>query len=253
MEKPMFQLQAVFFDLGDTLIALGEGLGGYEARLAQRVGRVYDSLAAAGATLPARQLFCDDLASGSEGRYQRALAEQQGLDIYDVMRWFFERLEITADDHLVQIAGAAYCRGAVAAAPLRQGAVAVLTQLRDRGLRMGVISNTLQPAVFADDSLLQHGLLDFFAARTYSSEARVAKPNPGIFRQALAALDVSAEHALHVGDRLVADVSGAHNIGMKAVHIVVPGRTPEVHDGIAPDATIAELPELIPLLSQLFP
>jgi len=249
----MTRLQAVFFDLGDTIIDLGEGLGGYEARLAQRVGRVYDALAAAGAALPARQHFCDALASGSEGRYQRALAEQQGLDIYDVMRWFFDRLGIAADDRLVQIAGAAYCRGTVAAAPLRQGAIAVLTELHDRGLRLGVISNTLQPAVFADDSLLQHGLLDFFTARTYSSEARVAKPNPGIFRQALAAVDVAPEHAFHVGDRLVADVSGAHSVGMKAVHIVVPGRAPEAHDGIVPDATIAELTDLIPLVPDLFP
>jgi HAD superfamily hydrolase (TIGR01549 family) len=248
----MTHLEAIFFDLGDTIIDLGEGLGGYERRLAQRVGRVYDVLLSSGASLPDRQVFCEALASGSEGCYQRSLAEQQGLDIYDVMRWFFDQMGVAADEQMVQAAGAAYCAGATSAAPLRAGALEVLTQLRACGLRLGVISNTLQPAQFMDESLARRGLLAFFAVRAYSSEVRVAKPSPGIFKAALAALDVPPERALHVGDRLVADIAGAHAVGMKAVHIDVPGRAPESHDGILPDARIAELPELLTVLPQLF-
>jgi FMN phosphatase YigB (HAD superfamily) len=54
----MSELQAVLFDLGDTLVDLGEGCGSYEARLLARIGRVYDALAAAGVALPDRASFC---------------------------------------------------------------------------------------------------------------------------------------------------------------------------------------------------
>jgi len=37
-------LRGVFFDLGDTLVDLGEGRGSYEQRLALRTGHVYDAL-----------------------------------------------------------------------------------------------------------------------------------------------------------------------------------------------------------------
>jgi len=246
----MTNLQAVFFDLGDTLVDLGEGRGDYEERLKARVGRVYDALAAAGAQLPDRTLFCDALANGSEERYRRALAEQQGLDIYDVLRWFFERMGIRPDDGLLEIGGDAYCRGVTAGLPLRTGALDLLRELRGRGLKLGVISNTLQPGRYLDDSLARKGLLEFFPARIYSSEVRVAKPHPAIFRAALAALDVPPERALHVGDRPEADVAGAHGVGMKAVLIGVPHR-PSEESSAVPDARIAELPELLEVLDGL--
>jgi putative hydrolase of the HAD superfamily len=247
----MTKLEAVFFDLGDTLVDLGEGRESYEERLVVRVNKVYDVLAAAGKSLPDRKLFCDALATGSEARYQRALAEQQGLDIYAVLRWFFDLMGISADDGLLEASAEAYCRGSTAAAPLRLGAREVLAQLHTRGLRLGVISNTLQPGRYLDEALTRRGLLDYFVARLYSSELGVAKPHPAIFRAALAALDVAPERALHVGDRLKADVAGARGVGMKAVLIEVAHR-PEQDPVIVPDARIAELPELVDVLSWLF-
>jgi putative hydrolase of the HAD superfamily len=48
----------------------------------------------------------------------------------------------------------------------------------------------------------------------------VAKPDPGIFRIALDALDVPADGAvLHVGDSLRYDVAGALAAGLQPVHM----------------------------------
>jgi putative hydrolase of the HAD superfamily len=246
----MIPFDAVCFDLGDTLVDLGEGRGSYEARLAMRVSRVYDVLAQAGVAPADRQAFCHALATSSEARYHQAVAEQRGIDISDVLRWFFAHHGIPADDGLIEAAAEAYCRGSGEVTPLRVGAREVLNTLRDHGLRLAVISNTLQPARYLDESLARRGLLEYFPVRVYSSEVRVAKPHPAIFRAALAALNVRPERAVYVGDRLVTDVAGAQGVGMKAVLIEVPQRIEQVPH-IVPDARIRELPELLAVLPRL--
>jgi putative hydrolase of the HAD superfamily len=51
-----------------------------------------------------------------------------------------------------------------------------------------------------------------------SGEVGARKPEPAIFEAALAELDVAAEDAVFVGDRLVDDVAGAAAVGMTTVH-----------------------------------
>jgi putative hydrolase of the HAD superfamily len=243
----MTNLQAVLFDLGDTLVDLGEGRGDYEAHVRVRAGRVYDALTAAGVTLEERHAFCVILAHESEAGYRNATARQEGIDIYDVLAAFFAQRGQPLSDELVRLAGDAYCRRSGDHAPLRPGAIETLTALRARGLRLGVISNTIQPARHMDDGLVLRGLAGYFPVRIYSSAARVAKPHPQIFRAALDALGVAPEAAAYVGDRLRADVGGAHAIGMKGILIKVAHRI-EQDPAIVPDARIAELPELLEIL-----
>ena len=128
---------AILFDLGDTLVDLGEGRGDYEARLVVRAARVCDALAALGAPIANRQHFAEALAHGSEARYQAAVAEQRGIDIYDVMRWFLPQMGIASDEAWVQAAGDAFYDGTPTASGLRIGARELLAELSDRGWRPG--------------------------------------------------------------------------------------------------------------------
>ena len=193
----MANLQAVLFDLGDTLVDLGEGRGSYEARLAVRVGHVYDALAAAGALLPERDAFCHALAADSEAQYHAALAEQRGISIDTVMRRFFEHTGMPADDGLVAKGSEAYCLGGAAEpAALRPGALETLTTLRAWGLKLGAISNTVQPARYMQQAHARRGLAPFFDVEVYSSEVGVAKPHPAIFRVALDGIGVPPECGL---------------------------------------------------------
>jgi putative hydrolase of the HAD superfamily len=246
----MSRFEAVLFDLGDTLVDLGEGRGDYEARVAVRAMHVADALTALGAPIADRQRFAEELAHSSEARYRAAVTEQRGIDIYDVLRWFLPRMGIPPLDAWVEAGGNAFYQAAPTAAGLRIGARAVLEALSARGYRLGVISNTLQPGVLMDRTLAGRGLLDFFPVRVYSSDARVAKPHPGIFRAALEALGLPPERTVYVGDRLDADVAGAQAAGMKGVLIEVAHR-PERNPAIAPDGRIAELPELPDVLARM--
>lgn len=244
------RVEAIFFDLGDTLVDLGEGRGDYEARLAVRGARVYDALAALGAPVADRERFAGALAHASEAYYQAALAAQRGVDIFAALRWFLPCQGLPADEAWVRAGGEAFYAGAAAGPGLRQGARALLEALQAGGARLGVISNTLAPSAFMDRSLAGHGLLDFFPVRVYSSEVGVAKPHPAIFQAALAAARVTPGQAIYVGDRLHADVAGAQGAGLKAVLIEVSHR-PEHDPAITPDARIKALPELLAALPRL--
>ncbi len=91
----------------------------------------------------------------------------------------------------------------------------VLERLRRAGARLVVVSNwdVSLHAVLRDTGL--DGLVD---AVLTSAEEGVAKPDPELFRRALAvAGDVAPADALHAGDDLDADIAGARAAGIPAV------------------------------------
>lgn len=97
---------------------------------------------------------------------------------------------------------------------------ALLEALRNRGLKLALVSNTASPEWLLRPVLERQGLIERVDAVVLSSEVGKRKPHPAIFERALADLDVRAEEALFVGDRLEADVAGASRAGMKTVQAV---------------------------------
>lgn len=98
-------------------------------------------------------------------------------------------------------------------------AAPVLTGLRERGIRVGVLSNTMWPrwhheAVFARD-----GLLDLIDGAIYTSEVPVAKPHRDAFALAWDAVGSTPERTVFVGDRPWDDIHGAQEAGMRAILI----------------------------------
>lgn len=96
------------------------------------------------------------------------------------------------------------------------------------------------------DKLAGCGLEPYFAVVTVSGEAGVGKPNPAIFAQTLAALEVAPEEAVMVGDNSARDILGANRASVRAVWIRREGQ-PLTH-GARPDATITTLDDLAALL-----
>jgi HAD superfamily hydrolase (TIGR01509 family) len=94
---------------------------------------------------------------------------------------------------------------------------ALLETLRNRGLKLAIVSNTASPAWLLHPVLEQQGLVERVDAVVLSSEVGKRKPHPAIFERALAELDVRPGEALFVGDRLDADVLGASSVGMRTV------------------------------------
>ncbi len=111
---------------------------------------------------------------------------------------------------------------------------ALLDSLRARGLKLGLVSNTIVPGWLLEPVLQRQGLRERLDAIVLSSEVGKRKPHPLIFRLALDELGVPAERALFVGDRLVADVRGAAAAGMVTVQAMW-SRADEHPDAGEPD------------------
>lgn len=129
-------------------------------------------------------------------------------------------------------------------------APALLAALRDAGLAVGVLSNTMWPRRHHEEVFERDGLLDLIDAALYTSEMPVAKPHADAFLAVAAALDVRPEDCVFVGDRLWDDIAGAQQVGMRT--ILIPHSTPPahqvVHTQVEPDAVAQRLGEVHPIV-----
>lgn len=124
-----------------------------------------------------------------------------------------------------------------------------LKQLLDRGVRMGIISNTTNPGFIKHNERLAIGLDPFFEFSIYSTEVPFRKPHPSIFRLAQSRLGLAPEDILFVGDHLQNDVEGAQAVGMRAAWLNRDGE--ENSNGIRPEYVLSDLTGLTEIQSRV--
>ena len=73
---------------------------------------------------------------------------------------------------------------------------ALLDALRNRGLKLGLVSNAFDPRAILQPDLERMGLAERLDFAVFSSEVGRRKPDPAIFRVALEALQVEPEETL---------------------------------------------------------
>ena len=118
----------------------------------------------------------------------------------------------------------------------------VLRALQDRGLRMGLISNSHRPL----RSFEKHFGLDGLIAVTMSSyDHGFMKPHPSIFEAALRQMKVPAAEAVMVGDSFAHDCAGALQAGMRSVLLARHGATSAPVESVPVIRSLTELPGLL--------
>lgn len=227
-------IDAVIFDWGGTLseyaeIELADMWTLAAERLSEETGRDPQQLQAALMAGEARywQGVNQSQHTGTLGDILRAESEALGLDVTAAV------ISEVAQRHLD--AWTPHIRHHADAAP-------ALAELRARGIKIGLLSNTHWPESFLEHFLARDGLDSLIDVRAYTSNMAHSKPHPQAFQQVLSALQVRPERAVMVGDRPRDDVWGGQQVGMRGV-FRPHAHSPALGD-VRPDATIATLGEL---------
>ena len=101
----------------------------------------------------------------------------------------------------------------------------MLPLLKERGLKIGLITNGLQSDV--NEILPKVGLQNFFDVVVVINTLRKMKPDVEVFHYALQKLKMVPSEAIFIGDEMEADYKGAQNSGLTAYLI---DRNGKVHD-----------------------
>jgi len=130
----------------------------------------------------------------------------------------------------------------------------LLERLRADGVRVGILSNTIWPRAWHVAIFERDGVYDLIDGDIYTSEIPWTKPSPLAFRAAMEAVGVTdPARCVYVGDRLFDDIWGAHQVGMRAVHIPLSDIPPAQlgHAEGTPDGVVRTLSELPQVLASL--
>ncbi|MFH1615487.1 MAG: HAD family hydrolase [Planctomycetota bacterium] len=92
-----------------------------------------------------------------------------------------------------------------------------LGDLKQLGLKLGIVSNTFINSCSLDRHFAQLGMLEFFPVRIYSYMIKSRKPAKRIFEIAAEKLAVPCQETMFVGDRIDTDIKGAIKARMTAV------------------------------------
>ena len=233
----MTAIEAVVFDWGGTLSTFAEVELLDMWRLA---ARHFD---------PDReQEICERLHAVETETFARSTTDQRSATLRQILEQASDDLGLDVTEAVLEEAGTHYLDSWTPHIVHEPDAVATLTELKRRGLRTGLLSNTHWPRAFHEHFLERDGLADLLDVRLYTSELDHMKPHPSVFAEALARLGVEdPSTAVFVGDRLHDDVFGGRQAGLRTVwrrNELVP------RYDVEPDATIDALSELPAVLDR---
>jgi HAD superfamily hydrolase (TIGR01509 family) len=239
-------IRGVVFDMGGTLVGFRHAPDwrSFEGR---GIAALYRFLAGRGYALRESE-FHEAMWDATSRGWQEAMAGRGNVRLPDVIVATTTRLGVVLNDETRTQAVRVYTTGVGEDAFPLDGAHEMLCELKGRGLRLGLLSNTMWPGQIHSEEMARLGLIEFFDVLMFSGDVGLWKPNAAAFHYVADRLGVSPGEAVFVGDQLEADVLGAQRAGLRAVWITT-GKI-ELGD-IHPDAVIHRLAELPAALDRL--
>jgi len=130
----------------------------------------------------------------------------------------------------------------------------VLTELKNRGYKLGIITNTVTSREeHVRMALRRIDVEKYFDAIVTSVDVGFNKPDEKIFLAALKAVNVKPEETVMVGNRISADILGGNRVGMKTILYKWNERYPDKITSLeeTPTRTITSLKELRKILNEI--
>lgn len=128
----------------------------------------------------------------------------------------------------------------------------VLAALKDRGLRIGILSHVPWPGDACRRWFQRNNIAHYIDFYSLSSEIGYIKPHPAHYQHALEQAGCSAGQVLHVGDHPIRDVEGGKRFGFRTcLRWTENIYAHELLAGCNPDAEILQLDELLNVVDRL--
>ncbi len=224
--------KAVIFDLFGTLVddLMGPAYEDILRRIASVLSVPYDVL---------RRLWGDTYYQRNTGGFQNVEA-----NIRHICQQFGLQPEDNDIKHAARIRNE-YARR-VMMTP-RLGVVEVLSELKERGYRIGLVSDCTPdaPAIWPETPLAP-----LFDAAVFSCVVGLKKPDHRIYELAVERLGVKAKDCLYVGNGGSDEHRGAYELGMRPV-LIVPAINSVEFLFVAPDDVVAFVQQEGAVLSSL--
>ena len=238
-------LKGAIFDLGGTLIHLTVS---WEQVREWRINAIHEVLQEGGVTLDFNELKREYMTLHEEESDYAARTLEE-IEIQTTFTRLFDRLGVEARQRpamadLVRRSFALEVNSWV----LFPGAQAMLQQVRDLGLKMGLLSNARSDWAVRE-IVEQLGLTKYFDAILTSAAVGFRKPRPEPFQQMLESLGLDGSEAVMIGNSMEADVAGARPFGMKTVHVMFGDASDE--DGADPDITLFAVTDIVPAIKRI--
>lgn len=200
-------IRAVSFDLWFTLI--WETKEDEELYLGMRLGSLRDFLREEGYEVPPEALL---------KAYSATKDFRMVIHPKELLKMLFARMGFEFDDGALERAVHAYVSSTDGFVPkMNEEALEVLPELKARGLKLALVTNTS----FSERSvraILRNVGLDLFDVIITSCEAGFMKPQRAIFSMLLDRLGLEGPQVVHVGDSCYQDVIGAASANIRALH-----------------------------------
>lgn len=238
------KIEAVLFDLGETLVNFGKIDSG---RLFKEAGRrSYTFLKKLNQPVGRfRQYFWRNM-WGLYVRYYISMVTGRDFDSLALLEKYGRRRGFNLSREEWQKLNWLWYEPLRKRARTEPDLAGTLTKLTEAGLKLGIVSNTFVNAGALDRHLTEEGLIGFFDTRVYSCEFSFRKPDKRIFLEAARQVGVQPANIMYVGDRINKDVKGALRAGMKPVlKNAYTNAGKKVPDGVERIERISELPELV--------
>ena len=151
----------------------------------------------------------------------------------------FEKLNYSASDDLIENISEKYIIYLSTFPHLFEGAIELLEGLKNR-FRLHIITNGFDEV--QQFKIKNSGIESFFEFVFTAEKVGFKKPHPEIFIESFKTVNTTAEASIMIGDSFEADILGALNQGMQAIHFN--SHNEEIHDKCPIVYSLAELKAL---------
>jgi putative hydrolase of the HAD superfamily len=237
------KIQAVLFDLGETLLNFGKvdamALFREGGKLAHDFLRKHNQPAGALNFFLLRHLLII--------RFFHILSNLMGRDFdsFELLKKAEQRKGVKLSPEQWQEFAWCWYEPLSRFAEIEPDLAETLEKLKSAGIKLGILSNTFVNAVTLDRHLEQFGLLKFFPVRIYSYQFKFRKPDKRIFVQAAEAIGCRPENTLFVGDKVGLDMNGARKANMFAVLKRAYTNGKKIPQGLMVVEKVGELPGIV--------